>query len=59
MPLYEYECQNGHHVEEIRDYPSRDSESTCTSCGEPLKRVPSAANSTVLGGTPRFYRRTS
>jgi len=39
MPLYEYECQNGHRSEASRPIDGRDIDNICPVCGQLARRV--------------------
>ena len=44
MPLYDYECEQGHPVAHVRNMDARDEEATCTKCGTKLTRLMSRVN---------------
>jgi len=44
MPMYDYECGQGHTVSHIRDMDARDTPAVCAQCGEPLVRLMSRVN---------------
>ena len=46
MPLYEYECANGHLTEENRRFKDREEPCYCRICGLPAKPVISKVNFT-------------
>lgn len=39
MPLYEYECPNGHKAEEVRTVAERNNNLICRECGEQTRRI--------------------
>jgi hypothetical protein len=44
MPLYDFECPNGHRHEVIRSYDRRDESWPCLTCEGPMARIWSAAH---------------
>lgn len=48
MPLYEYECPEGHRAELIRPTEKRNENINCPFCGAESERVPSAPATPVL-----------
>ena len=56
MPIYEYQCENGHVFEEIRSMLSRDFPITCEECGEvAIRNISRPGNVKVRGGTPKHH----
>jgi len=48
MPIFEYECPNGHRQEKLcRSFDTRPATAPCLECAEPAVVVPSAS---VFGG---------
>lgn len=39
MPLYPYECSNGHETEILRTVSTRNDEVVCEECGQPSRLV--------------------
>lgn len=59
MPTYEYECQNGHVFEQMRDMDLRNAPTTCPVCRKPGVRKLSAPG-VIFKGTGFYetdYRR--
>lgn len=44
MPMYDYECEQGHTVSHIRDMDARDVAAACAQCGGELTRLMSRVN---------------
>lgn len=44
MPIFEYTCECGHKAERLRKAAERDDAMACDKCGEPMRRVMSAAS---------------
>lgn len=61
MPLYVYECKNGHATEHIRRVDDRHSPTTCDECSQPATlAVQTAAFDPKMGldsGFPTAYER--
>jgi putative FmdB family regulatory protein len=60
MPIYSYECPNGHESEDLRRVANREDPHSCPQCGEPAKAVITAVAFDNLGmgcdsGFPTFY----
>jgi putative FmdB family regulatory protein len=55
MPVYCYECPDGHTFEDIRSIKEGET-APCPTCAKLSKRVPPpSVSGKVLGGTPKFY----
>ena len=39
MPLYEYVCENGHKLEQIRSIFDNEEPTQCPECSKPLRQV--------------------
>lgn len=62
MPIYDYQCSNGHSVEELRKVDDRNNELKCQECGEPMILQIQAPHFGVLNmgcdsGFPTFYEK--
>lgn len=61
MPMYEFQCPNGHRTEEILPVDKRDEPMPCVACNEKdgsvveMRRVVTSFTGKVLGGTPTFF----
>lgn len=60
MPIYDYECKNGHVVEELRSVNARHDDLVCPQCEEAMTLVVGAPHFGVLAmgcdsGFPTFY----
>jgi len=61
MPLYVYQCPNGHEAEELVPVDKRDEPMPCVACNEKdgsvveMRRKPTMFGAKVLGGTPTFF----
>jgi putative FmdB family regulatory protein len=49
MPIYEYECPNGHIQEELVSHSDIDNIKTCPVCGKKAKRIMSQNNFQLKG----------
>lgn len=52
MPVYEYRCHNGHHLEAFREMRLFHLSIQCTVCGAEAPRIPSAVR--VFGDYPGY-----
>lgn len=58
MPIYEYECPNGHQTERVRREADRNEEFDCEDCNERMTRlrIELQKRARVIGGTRQFHR---
>ena len=60
MPIYEYECENCHRVEEyLHSIKDRDTEHKCPSCDSIMKRKLSQVDYKFKGAPPRNWKHPS
>jgi len=56
MPLFEYLCQScGNREERLFPNPPKFAVVYCSTCGEVMRRMPSAPSIKVVGGTPKYF----
>lgn len=57
MPVYRYECEDGHLVEERRPVAKRNDPSSCPRCLAPLHKVFMPTHVAPIGGIPNRLNR--